>query len=124
MILVPLAFGRAPMAAFGNFDQSSKSAFTFSDFLKFMFSKKATKIDEIFTADLTVTIYCQINGEDFVNFCGLLRNRELYFFVPKIEICIKYFLKKNFQKQPLWARQNLKFLQLFCSNLDSSDAGR
>ena len=43
-----------------------------------MFSKKATKIDEIFTVDLTVTTYCQINGEDFVNFCGLLRKRELY----------------------------------------------
>ena len=43
-----------------------------------MFSKKATKIDEIFTVDLTVTTYCQIDGEDFVNFCGLLRKRELY----------------------------------------------
>ena len=46
--------------------------------LKFMFSKKATKIDEIFTVDLTVTTYCQIDGEDFFNFCGLLRKRELY----------------------------------------------
>ena len=45
--------------------------------LKFMFSKKATKIDFIFTVDLTVTTYCQIDGEDFVNFCGLLRKREL-----------------------------------------------
>ena len=33
-----------------------------------MFSKKATKIDEIFNVDLTVTTYCQIDGEDFVNF--------------------------------------------------------
>ena len=41
-----------------------------------MFSKKATKVDEIY---LTVTTYCQIDGEDFVNFCGLLRKRELYF---------------------------------------------
>ena len=46
--------------------------------LKFMFSKKATKIDEIFTVDLTVTTYCQIEGEDFEKFCGLLRKRELY----------------------------------------------
>ena len=45
---------------------------------KFMFSKKATKIDEIFTKVLTVTTYCQIDGEDFVNFCGLLRKCELY----------------------------------------------
>ena len=46
-------------------------------FVKFMFSKKAKKIDKIFTVDLTVTTYCQIDGEDFVNFCGLLRKREL-----------------------------------------------
>ena len=45
--------------------------------LKFMFSKKATKIDKIFTVDLMVTRYCQIDGEDFVNFCGLLRKHEL-----------------------------------------------
>ena len=43
-----------------------------------MFSKKATKIGEIFTVNLTVTTYCQIDGEDFVNFCGLLRKCELY----------------------------------------------
>ena len=43
-----------------------------------MFSKKATKINEIFTVDLTITTYCQIDGEDFVNFCGLFRKRELY----------------------------------------------
>ena len=43
-----------------------------------MFSKKATKIDEIFTVDLTVTTYCQIYSEDFVNFCGLLRKCEVY----------------------------------------------
>ena len=42
-----------------------------------MFSKKARKTDEIFTLDLTVTTYCQIDSEDFVNFCGLLRNLEL-----------------------------------------------
>ena len=43
-----------------------------------MISKKATKFDEIFTVDLTLTTYCQIDGEDFVNFCGLLRKHELY----------------------------------------------
>ena len=46
--------------------------------LKFMFSKKATKIDEIFTIDLTLCTKCQIDGEDFVNFCGLLGKHELY----------------------------------------------
>ena len=42
-----------------------------------MFFKKATKFDEIFTIDVTVTTYCQIDGEDFVNFSGLLRKRVL-----------------------------------------------
>ena len=37
-----------------------------------MLSKKATKIDEIFTVDLTLSSKGQIDGEDFVNFCGLL----------------------------------------------------
>ena len=46
--------------------------------LKFMFSKKARKLDEIFTDDLTLCSKCQIGGEDFVNFCGLLRKYELY----------------------------------------------
>ena len=41
-----------------------------------MFSKKATKINEIFTDYLTVTTYCQIVVEDFVNSCGLLRKPE------------------------------------------------
>ena len=45
--------------------------------IKFVFSKKATKIDEIFTINLTVTTLCQIDSEDFVNFCGLLRKYEL-----------------------------------------------
>ena len=39
--------------------------------------KKATKFDEIFTVDLTLCSKCQIDGEDFVNFCGLLRKHEL-----------------------------------------------
>ena len=43
------------------------------EYVKFMFLKKATKFDEIFTP-----LKCQIDGEDFVNFCGLLRKRELY----------------------------------------------
>ena len=36
--------------------------------IKFMFFKKATKIDEIFTVDLTLCSKCEIDGEDFVNF--------------------------------------------------------
>ena len=45
--------------------------------VKFMFSKKTTQTDEIFTVDLTFTTYCQIENEDFVNFCGLLKKHEL-----------------------------------------------
>ena len=45
--------------------------------LKFNFSEKATKIDEIFPVELTVITYCQIDGEDCINFCGLLRKHEL-----------------------------------------------
>ena len=45
--------------------------------IKFMLSKKVTKIDKIFTVDLTLCRKCQIHGEDLVNFCGLLRKHEL-----------------------------------------------
>ena len=41
--------------------------------IKFMFSQKASKIDEIFTIDLTLCSKRQIDSEDFVNFVGLLR---------------------------------------------------
>ena len=51
-------------------------------FLKFMFSKKTTKIEKIFTVDLTHKR--QIDGEDLVNFCGLFRKLELY----KILFCL------------------------------------
>ena len=45
--------------------------------VKFMFSKKATKIDEIFTVEMTfICSKCQIDGEDFVIFCGLLRKYD------------------------------------------------
>ena len=37
-----------------------------------MFSKKATKIEKIFTDDLTLTY--QIDSEDFVNFLAFLEN--------------------------------------------------
>ena len=46
--------------------------------LKFMFSKKATEIEEILNIDLTLCSKCQIDSEDFVNFCGHLRKQVLY----------------------------------------------
>ena len=51
--------------------------FVINIFVKFVFSKKATKFDKIFTVDLTLTTNCRIDGEDFLNFCGLLRKHEL-----------------------------------------------
>ena len=39
--------------------------------VKFVFPKKAAKIDEIFTVDLTVCSKCQIAGEEFYKFSGL-----------------------------------------------------
>ena len=49
-------------------------------YLKFVFYKKATNNDKIFTVNLTLCSKCQIYSEDFVNFCGLLRKHELYHF--------------------------------------------
>ena len=45
--------------------------------VKFIFSKKATKIEKIFTVFLTLCSKCQINDEDYVIFYGLLRKHEL-----------------------------------------------
>ena len=42
----------------------------YSNSVKFVFSKKATKIDKIFIDDLTLATKFQIDGVDFVNFCG------------------------------------------------------
>ena len=55
--------------------------------VKFMFSKKATTIDKIFTVHSTVCSKCQIEGEDFVNFCGFLRKCELYLPIRTILGC-------------------------------------
>ena len=70
-----------------------------------MFSKKATKIDEIFTVDLTVTTYCQIDGEDFVNVCGLLRKRELY-------QCLRLVPSGNFFCDFKYLSKDIKFESL------------
>ena len=42
------------------------------------FSKKATKNTELFIVDLTLCSKSQIDGEDFVDFFGLLRKHELW----------------------------------------------
>ena len=53
--------------------------------VKLIFSKKAAKIDEIFTVDLTLCSKCLIDGEDFVSLWGLLRKYELYNFNAKVD---------------------------------------
>ena len=37
------------------------------------------RIDKIFTIDLMLTTYRQIDGENFIKFCGLPRKHELYY---------------------------------------------
>ena len=67
--------------SFGGISDGSRSSWLDDDDggddLKFMFSKKAKKIDKIFIVDLTLCSKCQIDGEDFVFFGGLLRKHEL-----------------------------------------------
>ena len=53
--------------------------------VKFVFSKKATKIDEIFTFDLTLCSKYQIDGEDFANFGAFLENTSFNFNAFDIE---------------------------------------
>ena len=62
----------------GPWCKNNNFAFEFFEVLKFMFSKKATQIDEIFIVDLTLCSECKIDGGNFVNFCGFLRKHKLY----------------------------------------------
>ena len=80
-----------------------------------MFSKKAAKIEKIFTVDLTVTTYCQIDGEDFVNFCGLLRKHELYE-ITKISIK-NAMLRSLFWVKFVFSKKATKFDKIFTVNL-------
>ena len=70
--------GVIPLTPESNIEVSTHTLLFWNNLtLKFMVSRKTTKIDEIFTFDLTLCTKCQIDGEDFVNFCGLLRKYEL-----------------------------------------------
>ena len=64
------------------------------------FSKKAAKIVEIFTVDLTLFSKCQIEGEDFVNFLAFLENTNFNSSKPEnLALRVKLFvflIKKNF----------------------------
>ena len=48
------------------------------DYLKFIFSEKATNIEKNLHCRFDI-VKCQMDGEDFVNFCGLLRKHERRF---------------------------------------------
>ena len=67
--------------------------------LKFIFSKKAKKNDEIFTVDLTLCSKRQIDSEDFVNFHGLFRKYELYLHVKSLLLGGNFQLKFMFSKK-------------------------
>ena len=81
-------------------------------FVKSTFSEKATKIDKIFTVNLTVCINHQIDGEDFVNFCGLLKGR---FFSENLMGLKKnmpnHYLRLEFLKLHYVAKNEQKFKQ-------------
>ena len=90
-----------------------------------MFSKKATKFDGIFI-DLTLCGKGQIDGEDFVNFCGLLRKHELYTGIF-LALCIVIHSRKKknrwvdrYQCQALCTEVNSRAFYIPGSYLDST----
>ena len=60
-----------------------------------MFSEKTTKIEKIFTDNLTVYSNRQTDGEDFVNFCRLFRKHEL---LPSLTLFILFHIALNVVK--------------------------
>ena len=94
--------------------------------LKFMFFKKATKIDKIFSVDLTITTYCQIDSEDFVNFCGLLRKRELYWEVWELRKKLSLSKGRFFGSQYFARKEkafSLKFVKSYLRNFAHFQGG-
>ena len=84
----------------------------FSEYMNlFMFSKKATIIDEIFTVDLTLCSKCQIDGEDFVDFyhkkitwTNKKSGRGVVFI--KISICAKELIQNVNIIKEHWGNEN------------------
>ena len=60
-----------------NLEKKRKNVSKKGFMVQFIFSKKAKKIEEIFTVDLIVCSKFQIDVEDSVKFCGLLRKHKL-----------------------------------------------
>ena len=78
--------------------------------LKFMFSKKAAKIDEILTVDLTVTTYCQIGVKILSIFVAFSEN--VNFTITK-QIKLFLFLRLN--------REELVFILQSFQDFDNPD---
>ena len=78
--------------------------FSVSSKVKFIFSKKATKLTESspLIQHYVSTSKCQINGEDFFDFCGLLRK---VFFSEHTKYPKYLTVDKN------WIRLTLKYLK-------------
>ena len=75
-----------------------------------MFSKKATKIDKIFTVDLTVTTYCQIGVKILSIFVAFSEN--VNFTITK-QIKLFLFLRLN--------REELVFILQSFQDFDNPD---
>ena len=63
---------------------------------KLQFKVHDTENDVIFTVTTTL---CQINGEDCVNFCGLLRKHGLY-------AISSFFIIEEISSKLLWAKRH------------------
>ena len=75
--------------------------------VKFVFSMKAKKIDEIFTANLTLNLYCQINGEiSAILEPGLEKQKNppalLVYFILAFFFYFPVGFEEKFQR-PTWA---------------------
>ena len=81
--------------------------------VKFLFSKKATKIENIFTIFLKLCSKSQIDSEDFVNSCGLLRKHELFYFACQKQLLLVGFISAlSFIIELWWSFWNAIHTQL------------
>ena len=94
-----------------------------------MFSKKVTKIGEIFIIDLTLCSKCQIDGEDFVTFVAFLENMNFTYMAFPADYgshnnifvqltSISRFVLFCQDKGPIWSR--LLLFNLTLVNIDPS----
>ena len=85
--------------------------------LKFMFYKKATKIDKIFTSNLMFT-WWQVSNQwwRFCQFCGLLRKHELY--LLKSRLLTSTYQSAYLVRPKIWSKDHLEYhLAVLCTYL-------